>query len=154
MSKRKITRFDYHKKGFKWYIYNVILGVSPVLFLWFISYLTNNRWGAHTIENLLYKEAILLFVSCILMGAIMIDFWMGEFDLTKYQGLIVYAVPPTALLILFFQYFLLHENIVELKLFDMNSTGTTARLAISSVYCIFAKSYLYLREERKEKQAI
>lgn len=142
-------RRSYIWKAFKWYVANMIVGSSPLIALAAVCFMSKNERGVEELQIVMYNEAILLFVSCTLMGSTIIDFHMGHFYTRRYVLLVMYFVPTLTMVLLLLYYLLNKLHYTNAILFDFQSPFIKIILGISFVYCILGRFYLYLKEDEK-----
>jgi hypothetical protein len=145
-----IRRQIFFWKAVKWYSANLIIGLLPLIGLSTVFYMSHMPAASRAIDALIYHDGIIIFVSCTLMGATIIDFHLGGFEVKGAILLAMYGFPTAALILLLLQYVLTRLNLTSDIFFNPKSPFIISILVISIVYSVLGKFYVFLREETRE----
>jgi hypothetical protein len=146
MKERHLPYTAYLSRTIKWIIANAVFGLAPLLFMWLVSLLSEGKAGASECVHLI-KDGAVLFVCCSIMGSVVIDFKLAGFDLVGWQFIAVFLAPIAILGILLLTYLLIYFKAVNNEMFNLNSRTSILVMTLSVIYCILAKTNLYMRED-------
>lgn len=138
----------YFRKTIQWFAGNLLFGLSPLIFMLSMWELSDHKLGGDQISDLIH-EGVILFVLCAIMGSIMLDFALGGHLFNGYQVFTIFIIPLLLLAVICLNYLLISQTILNDDRFDIASFTTTSSACISISYCLFQKTNLYLREDRK-----
>lgn len=147
--KKPVTFFDYYKKTIKWMIGNTIIGLAPLLFLKLMNTMSKGRICEVAITRIIH-DGVILFVCCAIMGSIVVDFILGGHKLQSGRYFLIIVIPVIVLALLLLAYFLMSLDQVSQNAFQVNTPVTISVIAFSIIYCIFAKTHLFIKEDTKQ----
>lgn len=146
----KVPYKQYVKKSLLWFVLNGACGVSPLLFMCFVFFISQRKVGHDEIKHLI-NDGVILFVCCAIMGSVLIDFLLGGFKVKGIAALAIIAIPGSVLVLISFDYLLFIMKIIDGTCFALSSLTTKCVIVISLFYCIFTKANLYIKEDTRHE---
>jgi hypothetical protein len=129
-------------KTFGWVVGNWVFGLMPLLLMILVKKLSYNEGASEEVHHLL-NDGLPLFVSCAIMGSIVIDF-MNEGDpKDKWINFWQVTAPLLVFGLLLLVYLLIVVKVLSESYFSSNSWIYWFEIVFSVVYCSFAKYNFY-----------
>ena len=148
MNKERLPYSAYLMRTIKWLISNAIIGLAPLVIMIAVNMIGNGKVGNEEIKHLI-KDGVILFVCCAMMGSVVIDFRLAGFDLTGWRFVAVFISPFAILGIILLEYLMICLKVIDYELFSLNSTTSKIVISLSLIYCILAKTNLYMKEDSR-----
>jgi len=132
-------------KTFKWFIFTLIVGLSPIIIPWTLSYVIPSDI---TFEKIV-MEGTLLFFSATIVASLLIDYWQSQdsIDIKSWSG-IFYVVMPICIIggciILFALNFERTEQVIS---FDFTVAIQIFLLFASFIYAIGIKFSIFTYQQ-------
>jgi len=146
------SRYTYHLwKSLKWTVGNAIFGLTPLLFMCLV-YTIGLEKADHEIEHLIL-DGVIVFVSCAIMGAVLVDFALADYPLTSGGIFGVYMVPCFIVGIVCLNYLFINLKSVPVERFSLSSPVTIGVVLLSFFYCLVVKTTLYINESNSNNHA-
>jgi hypothetical protein len=131
-------------KSLKWTVGNAIFGLTPLLFMCLV-YTIGLEKADHEIEHLIL-DGVIVFVSCAIMGAVLVDFALTDYRLTSGGVFMIYMFPCFIVGVVCLNYLFIHLKSVPVERFNLSSPVTISVVILSFFYCLFVKTRLYINE--------
>jgi hypothetical protein len=138
-------------KTIKWLIANGIIGLAPLLIICMVNFIAEGKVGSAEVKHLI-NDGVVLFVCCAMMGAVVIDFKLGGFNLTGWRFVSIYITPFAILGIILLEYLMKFFKAIPEEWFRLNSTTSIIVISLSLIYCTLAKTNLYMKEDFKHEK--
>jgi hypothetical protein len=106
----------------------------------------------HEIEHLIL-DGVIVFVSCAIMGAVLVDFALADYPLTSMGAFMIYMAPCFIVGIVCLNYLFIHLKSVPVERFSLSSPVTIWVVLLSFFYCLFVKTRLYIIESNQNNHA-
>jgi hypothetical protein len=99
----------------------------------------------HEIEHLIL-DGVIVFVSCAIMGAVLVDFALTDYPLRSSGIFTIYMIPCAIVGIVCLNYLFINLKSVPVERFSLSSPVTVSVVLLSFFYCLFVKTNLYIKE--------
>jgi hypothetical protein len=130
-----------------WIAGNSLFGLAPLLFLQLISVLSGENICSKETEQLI-QDGVILFVSCAIIGSVVIDFILSEFKIKGWLLFFAIYISPFCILIyIFLNYLLIYVQYSDEHDFGPGSFTTWLTAGFAIIYCIFVKTIYYIKQE-------
>jgi hypothetical protein len=138
-------RYSYYLwKSLKWTVGNALFGLTPLLFMCLV-YTLGIEKAHHEIEHLIL-DGVIIFVSCAIMGAVLVDFALTDYALRSSGIFAIYMVPCFIVGIVCLNYLFINLKSVPVDRFSLSSPTTILVVLLSFFYCLFVKTHLFISE--------
>jgi hypothetical protein len=145
-------RYSYYLwKSLKWTVGNAIFGLTPLLFMCLV-YAIGMEKAHHEIEHLIL-DGVIIFVSCAIMGAVLVDFALTDYALKSTGVFAIYLIPCFIVVYVCLNYLFINLKSVPVERFSLSSPVTVWVVLASFFYCVFVKTSLYLNESKSNSHA-
>ncbi len=144
----KSTYWHYLRKTTLWLVGNIVFGLAPLLFMCGVYMIAQKNVGANEIQTFIH-EGVVLFVLCAIMGSILLDYALGGYSFTAMQIFTIFIFPFGILGILCLNYLFIKLKVITDDRFDLSSYTTILVVGLSLIYCLIAKTNLFIREDTK-----
>lgn len=143
---------DYLRKTLLWFFGNVVFGLAPLIFMCGVYVIGQQNVGRSEIDIFIH-EGVVLFVLAAIMGSILLDYALGGYSFNAFQVFTIFFVPCGIIGILCLNYLFIKLKIITEERFDLSSYTSILVMSLSLVYCIIAKTNLYIREDTKGQKS-
>ncbi len=134
------------KKSIVWLAGSVLFGFAPLLFLYLINWMSEENLCAREIEYLL-SGGYVLFVFVALTGTVVFDLLKSNFRVSGWAAAFaIYISPFCVLTYVFLKYLLKYVQYADQAEFGIGSTTIRLSVGFMILYCLFAKTIYYLKQ--------
>lgn len=139
--------------AFAWLLLNTAFGCIPFAIIKFLGIMQIDSKALsisdHELENLI-KECAVLFVFCVIMIAVMLDFYFSKLALHKWfsGALTICALLPMVLVGLVYGHIVFGSG--PMKNFENLLTFQSVLIIYSLIYCMFSKTIFFYKEYTHE----
>lgn len=121
-----------------------VFGIAPLLFLWFISFLSTEQIADKEIEAL-YEVKAVLFMCCTLTGTVLMNFFRSGIKVKGWlQFFAVYVFPFVLLGYLFLKYLQVYVQFNDIHDFGPGKVTTLLVIVFTFIYAVGVRM-IYLR---------
>lgn len=140
-----IEYWPYFRKSIVWVFGNACFGLTPLLFMLFVNMVSGHKVGSEEISHLI-NDGVVLFVCCAILGAALIELMLSGMKMKISHAYSIGIVPLFILALILTDYFLINLKVIDTSCFMLSSGTSKIVILFSTVFCIFTKANLYIRE--------
>jgi hypothetical protein len=139
--------------AFAWLLLNTIFGCIPFGIIKFLGIMQIDpkalSISEHELEKLV-KECAVLFVFCVIMIAVMLDFFFSKLSLQKWHSgaLTMFALLPMVLVGLVYGHIVFGSG--AMKNFENLLVFQSVLIVYSVIYCMLSKTIFFYKEYTNE----
>lgn len=143
----KKSRSKHFFDAIAWVAGTALIGFAPILFLNFISWLSEEHIAEKEIEQLAATRYF-LFVCCSITGAIVVSFITSAIRLKGWLvNFAVYVTPFLMLTYLFLKYLMLYVQLGDQHDYGPGIMGTRLTIVFSILYCVLSRTIFNINLE-------
>ncbi len=154
-----LTIWDFIKsilKSILWIFLNLFYGLAPILIILYQGSLDLRKDASSIAQHeltTLIKECSILFIFCVMMGAVTIDFLFSKVKMTKVGSAMLIALSIIPLLLICIPYaFIVFDN-EQAHTFNNLMSLTNWFVAYCILYCIISKTIFFIKEEYYDRRS-
>lgn len=151
MALKELNKDDYYYFFFKstcWVLGNVAFGLLPLLFMYFVYWVSNYKVGKDEIQHLIH-DGVILFVCLAIIGSVLVELILSGQKAKISMVILLLIIPIFVFILILTDYFLINLKIIDTSVFDISSLTSKIVIVFTLYFCIFTKASLYIKEETK-----
>lgn len=141
------TTADYLYKSLKWFFFNSVFGLFPLILMGTVSKLTAGQEGQTTVDHLIYEGGVILFVIIAIMGAVAVDYLLAGFKFSSKEIFFYFIFPSILAGFISLEFLLVCMQKLDKFALALHGRKTMTLILLSFVYCTLVKASFYQKED-------